>query len=135
VVIGDRYGTSCAPLLPTWSRRHGPARLFGRTQQAYAGGFITEHYGNPASGTAHHPARTHRAIYMDERRAKRGPRFAQVVTDFAKLADALAAMPLGDSDRFRPRRSSCRFHPSCRSALLAVSNMLIRAPLLATGPE
>jgi len=42
-----------------------------------------------------------RAIYMDERRRERSPRFAQVVADFATLADALAAVPLGDLGPFQ----------------------------------
>jgi N-formylglutamate deformylase len=42
-----------------------------------------------------------RAIYMDERRRERSPRFAQVVADFATLADALAKVPLGDLGPFQ----------------------------------
>jgi N-formylglutamate amidohydrolase len=42
-----------------------------------------------------------RAIYMDERRRERSPRFAQVVADFATLADALATVPLGDLGPFQ----------------------------------
>jgi hypothetical protein len=42
-----------------------------------------------------------RAIYMDERRRERGPRFAQVRADFAALADALAQVPLGDLGPFQ----------------------------------
>ena len=49
----------------------------------YAGGFITEHYGNPASGLHTIQLELNRAIYMDERRRERGPRFAQVAADFA----------------------------------------------------
>jgi N-formylglutamate amidohydrolase len=67
----------------------------------YAGGFITEHYGNPASGLHTIQLELNRAIYMDERRRERGPRFAQVVTDFASLADAIAAVPLGDLGSFQ----------------------------------
>ena len=46
------------------------ARLFGRPQQIpYAGVFfITEHYGNPASGLHTVQIELNRAIYMDERR-------------------------------------------------------------------
>src|SRR5258708_9293857 len=49
-VIGDRYGTSCAPLLPhmveiTMSRL---GYSVGRNKP-YAGGFITEHYANPTT--------------------------------------------------------------------------------------
>src|SRR5437762_12584321 len=64
VVLGDRYGTSCAPLLPDMGeitmsrlgysvRRHKP----------YAAGFITEHYRNPPSGLHALQLRPNRAIY------------------------------------------------------------------------
>jgi N-formylglutamate amidohydrolase len=102
VVIGDRYGTSCAPLLPdmveaTMSRL---GYSVGRNKP-YAGGFITEHYGNPASGLHAIQLELNRAIYMDERRREKGPRFAQVAADFAKLADALATVPLDDLGPFQ----------------------------------
>src|ERR1700688_178529 len=102
VVIGDRYGTSCAGMLPdmveeTMSRL---GYSVGRNKP-YAGGFITEHYGNPASGLHTIQLALNRAIYMDERRRERGPRFAQVVADFVKLADALALVRLGDLGPFQ----------------------------------
>jgi len=67
----------------------------------YAGGFITEHYGNPASGLHTVQLELNRAVYMDERRRERGPRFAQVAADFAAIADRLAEMPLGDLGPFQ----------------------------------
>jgi N-formylglutamate amidohydrolase len=102
VVIGDRYGTSCAGLLPDMveqtMRRLGYS--VGRNKP-YAGGFITEHYGNPASGLHTVQLEVNRAVYMDERRRERGQRFAQVANDFAALAEALAAVPLGDLGPFQ----------------------------------
>ena len=65
----------------------------------YAGGFITEHYGNPASGLHTVQLELNRAIYMDERRRERSPRFAQVVADFAVLADSAGG---GAARRSRP---------------------------------
>jgi N-formylglutamate amidohydrolase len=102
VVIGDRYGTSCAALLAdmveeTMSRL---GYSVGRNKP-YAGGFITEHYGNPASGLHTVQLELNRAIYMDERRRERGARFAQVTRDFAVLAEALAAVPLDDLGPFQ----------------------------------
>jgi N-formylglutamate amidohydrolase len=102
VVIGDRYGTSCAQLLPdmveaTMSRL---GYSVGRNKP-YAGGFITEHYGNPASGLHAIQLELNRAIDVDERRREKSPRFAQVAADFAKLADALATVPLGDLGPFQ----------------------------------
>jgi len=38
---------------------------------------------------------------MDERRRERSARFGQVAKDFASLADALAAVPLGDLGPFQ----------------------------------
>src|ERR1041384_1128384 len=101
VVIGDRYGTSCAATLPelvedTLSQL---GYSIGRNKP-YAGGFITEHYGNPASGLHTVQLELNRAIYMDERRRERSPRFAQVAADFSRLADALAPGPLGDLGPF-----------------------------------
>jgi N-formylglutamate deformylase len=102
VVIGDRYGTSCAPLLPDVVEQlmGGLGYSIGRNKP-YAGGFITEHYGNPASGLHTVQLELNRAIYMDERRRERSPRFAQVVADFAVLADRLAEVPLGDLGPFQ----------------------------------
>jgi len=102
VVIGDRYGTSCAPLLPD-TVENTMSRLgysVGRNKP-YAGGFITEHYGNPAAGLHVIQLELNRAIYMDERRREKGPRFAQVAADFAALADALATVPFGDLGPFQ----------------------------------
>jgi N-formylglutamate amidohydrolase len=102
VVIGDRYGTSCAPLLPDMVEQTMSALGYsvGRNKP-YAGGFITEHYGNPASGLHTIQLELNRAIYMDERRRERGARFAQVVADFAMLAESLAAVPLGNLGPFQ----------------------------------
>jgi N-formylglutamate amidohydrolase len=102
VVIGDRYGTSCAPLLADTVEEtmRGLGYSVGRNKP-YAGGFITEHYGNPASGLHTVQLELNRAIYMDERRRERGPRFEQIAKDFAALADALAAVPLGDLGPFQ----------------------------------
>src|SRR4030088_1166299 len=102
MVIGDRYGTSCAALLSdkveeTMSRL---GYSVGRNKP-YAGGFITEHYGNPASGLHTIQLELNRAIYMDERRRDRGQGFAKGPAVSASLADALAAVPLGDLGPFQ----------------------------------
>jgi N-formylglutamate amidohydrolase len=102
MVIGDRYGTSCAAqladLVEKTMRRLGYS--VGRNKP-YAGGFITEHYGNPASGLHSIQLELNRAVYMDERRRSRGVRFAQVERDFVILADALAAIPLDSLGPFQ----------------------------------
>ncbi|MBC7577782.1 MAG: N-formylglutamate amidohydrolase [Tardiphaga sp.] len=102
VVIGDRYGTSCAGVLvevveSTFGRL---GYSLGRNKP-YAGGFITEHYGNPASGLHAVQIELNRAIYMDERRRERTARFDQIAADFTVLADALAAVPLTELGPFQ----------------------------------
>ena len=97
VVIGDRYSTSCAPLLPdiVEDTMVGLGYSVGRNKP-YAGGFITEHYGNPVSGLHTIQIEINRAIYMDERLRERSARFNQIAADFAVMADALATIPLAD---------------------------------------
>jgi len=102
MVIGDRYGTSCAPLLPdlvedTMTRL---GYSVGRNKP-YAGGFITEHYGNPASGLHAIQIELNRAIYMDERRREKSARFAQVAADFVALAEVLATISPGELGPFQ----------------------------------
>jgi N-formylglutamate amidohydrolase len=68
IVLGDRYGTSCATFLTDLVddalRRRGYA--VGRNKP-YAGGFITEHYGAPAHGRHTLQIEVNRALYMGER--------------------------------------------------------------------
>jgi N-formylglutamate amidohydrolase len=102
VVIGDRYGTSCAPMLADMiEETMGRLGYSVGRNKPYAGGFITEHYGNPASGLHSVQLELNRAIYMDERRRERSARFSQVVKDFIILAEALAAVPLDDLGPFQ----------------------------------
>lgn len=102
IVIGDRYGTSCSTLLSdaVQDTLEDLGYSVGRNKP-YAGGFITEHYGHPASGMHTIQIELNRAIYMDERTRERGPRFAKVVADFAVLAEALTAVPLENFGPFQ----------------------------------
>jgi len=101
-VIGDRYGTSCAPLLADVV--HDTMKSLGYSvgrNKPYAGGFITEHYGNPGSGLHAIQIELNRAIYMDERLRERTANFARVAADMAALAEACAAIPLSDLGPFQ----------------------------------
>ena len=101
IVIGDRYGTSCAPLLAdvVETTLRGLGYSVGRNKP-YAGGFITEHYGNPAAGVHSLQIELNRAIYMDERKRERSARFERVIADFATLADAVSELRLGNFGAF-----------------------------------
>ncbi|HWW47283.1 MAG TPA: N-formylglutamate amidohydrolase [Xanthobacteraceae bacterium] len=101
VVIGDRYGISCSPLLSRAAESVFAGQGYSTARnRPYAGGFITEHYGNPAGGAHAVQIEINRAIYMDENSRDRGPGLERLAGDFAQLAIALAEMPLGDFGTF-----------------------------------
>jgi N-formylglutamate deformylase len=94
MVLGDRYGTSCAPAImdcaDTILRRLGYTIA---RNKPYAGGFITEHYGVPSAGFHVIQIEINRALYMDERRFAVLPSFDRLCADMTALRDALAAIP------------------------------------------
>ena len=69
----------------------------------YAGGFITEHYGNPAAGLHAIQLEINRALYMDERRYERSGSFARLAADLETLARRLGEIPL---EELRPYRAA-----------------------------
>jgi N-formylglutamate deformylase len=103
-VLGDRYGTSCIGIVPETIEQC--MRGFGYTvsrNKPYAGGFITEHYGNPAAGLHAVQLEINRALYMDERRYERSESFAKLAHQFELLADRLAQIP---GEELRPYRAA-----------------------------
>jgi N-formylglutamate amidohydrolase len=101
-VLGDRYGTSCAPMVAEMVEC--TLRGLGYTvsrNKPYAGGFITEHYGNPAAGLHAIQLEINRALYMDERRYERSGNFNQLSLDLETLACRLGEIPLDDLRPFR----------------------------------
>jgi len=104
VVLGDRYGTSCVAAVA--ETIEATLRGFGYTvsrNKPYAGGFITEHYGNPATGLHAIQLEVNRALYMDERRYERIPSFMRLAGEFEILADRLALIPI---EELRPYRAA-----------------------------
>lgn len=66
-VLGDRFGTACAPALVDGFEHHLRARGFRVVRnKPYAGGFITEHYGEPNAGRHTLQIEINRALYMNE---------------------------------------------------------------------
>jgi N-formylglutamate deformylase len=103
-VIGDRYGTSCVALLSETVEEalRGCGYTVSRNKP-YAGGFITEHYGNPTAGLHTIQLEMNRALYMDEKRHERTAGFARLAVDLETLADRLADIPL---EELRPYRAA-----------------------------
>ena len=104
VVLGDRYGTSCAPAVTDTieATLRGLGYVVSRNKP-YAGGFITEHYGNPVAGLHSVQIEVNRALYMDERRYERSRDFARLAADLESLADRLTELP---PEELRPYRAA-----------------------------
>jgi N-formylglutamate amidohydrolase len=102
IVLGDRYGTSCAAVLTdlvdATLRRRGYSVV---RNKPYAGGFITEHYGEPALGRHALQIEINRALYMDERSLAKKPRFDTLARD---LADVFAGVTQEIGADLTPRR-------------------------------
>jgi N-formylglutamate amidohydrolase len=104
VVIGDRYGTSCVAAVAESAEATLRAQGYSVSRnKPYAGGFITEHYGNPAAGLHAVQLELNRGLYMDERRFERSTSFARLAADLELLADNLAALPI---EELRPYRAA-----------------------------
>jgi N-formylglutamate amidohydrolase len=104
IVLGDRYGTSCVAVVAETAE--ATLKGLGYTvsrNKPYAGGFITEHYGNPATGLHSLQLELNRALYMDERRYECTPSFSRLAADLETLADCLAAIP---AEELRPYRAA-----------------------------
>jgi N-formylglutamate amidohydrolase len=104
IVIGDRYGTSCLSIIADTIEVSLRERGYSVSRnKPYAGGFITEHYGNPAAGLHSIQLEVNRALYMDERRLERSSSFAKVAKDLEALADRLNDVAL---EGLHPYRSA-----------------------------
>ncbi len=104
IVIGDRYGTSCAQAI--MDVLEATLRDLGYSvnrNKPYAGGFITEHYGNPAAGLHAVQLELNRALYMNENTQEPISRFARVAADLEIVADRLAAIL---PEELRPYRTA-----------------------------
>jgi N-formylglutamate amidohydrolase len=102
VVLGDRYGASCAPHLT--DAVEAILRELGYVvarNRPYAGGYITEHYGSPLSGLHALQIEVNRALYMDEGAYTKLPDFTRVAADLGAVVrtvvniqpDGLTAFP------------------------------------------
>ncbi len=89
-VIGDRYGTSCAEVITEALERELTALGYRVVRnKPYAGGYITEHYGNPTSGLHAVQIEINRGLYMEEAAYARGAGFERVRSDLATLVPRL----------------------------------------------
>jgi N-formylglutamate amidohydrolase len=90
IVLGDCRGTSCAPALT--DRVEAAFRQIGygvARNNPYSGGYVTQFYGRPAEKVHALQIEINRALYMDEIGLVRGPGFARLASDLARLMGAM----------------------------------------------
>ena len=91
-ILGDRFGTSCAPELTDCAA--ATLHAMGYTvcrNKPYAGGFITEHYGRPSRGLHALQIEINRGLYMNEHTLEPHLGFERLSCDIANLARSLLA--------------------------------------------
>lgn len=94
VVLGDRHGTSCAPLVVEIAQNALEGMGYRVTRNdPYAGGFTTRHYGRPAERIHALQIEINRALYMDEANIEPSPGLEPLQADIRRLVKALAAIP------------------------------------------
>jgi N-formylglutamate deformylase len=92
VVLGDRHGSSCSPQLVDFAEH--VLRGLGFTVQRnvpYAGGYITERYGNPARGMHALQIELNRALYMNEEAQMPHQGFGATAEALVQFSEALIA--------------------------------------------
>jgi len=91
VVLGDRFGGSCATIVTDAAERAFRALGYRIVRNApYAGGFVTQHYGRPRAGRHALQIEINRALYMDEARLEPRADFDSVASDMARFVAAMA---------------------------------------------
>ena len=92
-VIGDRFGTSCAPQITrTVTRALGNWGYDVSANRPYAGGFITEHYGRPHERVHAIQIEINRALYLTEASLEPSANYDAFASVIEGLIGALAAM-------------------------------------------
>ncbi len=90
IVLGDRYGTSCAQELVEAAERILKSMGYRVTRNnPYAGGFNTEHYGAPAQGLHALQIEINRTLYMDEQKVQRLAGITRLSKDMTRLVRKL----------------------------------------------
>ncbi len=86
IVLGDRHGTSCsAALIHLFGYEARQLGYVTVQNTPYAGGYITEHYGQPQVQSHALQIEINRALYMDEKTLLLGKNFDRLKSDLATI--------------------------------------------------
>ena len=91
IVLGDRFGTSCAPAVTDMAEHILQGLGFSVSRNdPYAGAFTTTHYGRPDSGTHALQVELNRGLYMDEAALARSEGFPTLRHKMDRFIAAMA---------------------------------------------
>jgi N-formylglutamate amidohydrolase len=107
IVLGDRAGMSCAPIITdTIESVLGALGYRVTRNNPYAGGFTTQHYGEPPNGIHTIQIEINRSIYMDETTLQRRTGFNRLKADLNTMIGHVAALTVDESHLLRYLRLS-----------------------------
>ena len=91
IVLGDRFGSACAPGLTRLVERELEGMGYRVARNApYAGGYTTEFYGRPGEGLHALQVEINRGLYLDEATLTPTAGFARLKHDLDRLGATLA---------------------------------------------
>jgi len=91
LVLGDRFGASCAPALTRLVEQQFEAMGYRTVRNApYADGYTTEHYGKPGKRVHALQIEINRALYLDEATMRPTEGLARLSRDIERLTQALS---------------------------------------------
>jgi N-formylglutamate amidohydrolase len=95
-VLGDRFGASCDARLTRFIREVLQRAGYDvQINRPYAGGFITEHYGNPGQGVHALQLEINRALYLDEGTLAKNRHFDNLARTLLEMsARVLEVLPI-----------------------------------------
>ncbi|MEO1136402.1 MAG: N-formylglutamate amidohydrolase [Pseudomonadota bacterium] len=96
-VLGDRFGSSCAPSIIRFVEDTLTGFGYQVARNApYAGGYVASSYGRPRSGVHALQIEINRALYLDERRITRTDGFENLRRNMTTLIERLTAFDADD---------------------------------------
>jgi N-formylglutamate amidohydrolase len=91
MVLGDRFGSTCSPLLTDTVERTLVAMGYVVARNApYAGGYTTEAYGRPIEGVHALQIEISRSLYLDEGSIRPKAGFSRLASDLERVFEALS---------------------------------------------
>lgn len=98
IILGNRHGTSCAPHITESVLQAFKSLGFTvKLNKPYAGGFITEHHGNPETAIHAIQIEINRALYMDQITLEKTAGFDDLKSKLKSLT-AILADKFGSAD-------------------------------------